>query len=244
MTIEELLKKSKLNRLVFIDSDEKIHKSADKVMADIIMLQNEFLNAFLIEWVDYLDSDTFCDVLDQTKELNKALPWHSKMKFVPTTNGIFVTTYRNWVLDTFSDDFDKYNKEHGVYSISIEELNKYLFMPIVGHSPDDNIITGTEHIIHCRLNSNSSVLRRMSCEDEVAVEMYENIEEALPEYKLGLWDIKKNKKIGNEVARNIIVAEKVLDPNVNLSEHIKFCKKENISLYEEGAIIAKLLNLL
>lgn len=244
MLLYELLDKSELSSLVYISSNEKVHKSADKVISDIILLQNDVINAFLIEWIDYLDHHTFYEILIYIKKLNKELKWEEKMELIPTSNGIFVTTYRNWVLDTLSDDFTEYDRVSGVYYVELETLNKYLLLPDVGHCFNDNLVNGTEYLLHCRYKSNTTVLRRMSCDKEVAIEVFDIINEALPKFNIGLYDLNTKDNLGPPLCADIIKEEDVLDPAVNLKEHIKLCNEINKTHYECKHILSELPNMI
>lgn len=230
-----------LDTIVFLDGNGELRKGADDVITNLLLLDGEVIDAFIVKWIDYTDFHTFDEVIDLIKERSQDKEWSDKYIMWPTRKGIIVTTYNNWIIGVLSSTMKKNLDEYMVSTITDQELT-YVLAPGTLYEEYDNFESAVnednKYQLYVRIGDHNAILLRELNDISVAVKTLQLFSEAIPSYTFSI-------RYEDEDIHNTTIfketCESLIDKSIDLEEYIDEVSAENERLYSNPKLIYMLL---
>lgn len=248
-----------LSNEVYFDGMCELRVGCDDVRVNLILLNKDMIEAFIIDWADYSDFHTFEQVMDYLHIANVKLPWKRKYKMYPTQHGLLVTTHERWILRNLHSEIRESVDKYQVSTISPSKLEEILApSALLDYLPShtltksgQNSIRGDRFIVYIRdvTNDHSSIILRKFNDNfsKYIPKLVKLIKAAINgtsdvTFDVTIFDIKTQKDIKGE--RRIIDYDpgEVLSPDLDLEEYFNILEKENTELYTNNAILKLILS--
>lgn len=253
---QEIDLSSFLEKEVYLDGMGHLRIGCDDVRVNLILLENCVIDAFLVDWADYYDNDTFCLVIDALKYYSMSKPWVDKLKFYPTKFGVLVTTFRKWILGDMCLELRSKINKYMVSQISSKDLNEILapisllskLPPLTRTKLGHDTIRGDRYVVYVRdvkLDHSSIILRKFNENCQKYVQKFVRlVQTALGEdYQVSLHDANQNVWLIGELVEKVYDPGEVLDPDVDFEGYLQEINEECEQLYRDDNIHKLILSM-
>ena len=231
-----------LHDITYFDGMGELRIGSDDVWANMFLLDEGIIEAFIIDWMDYSDIHTLDEVLDLVKYDNHKHEWKKQFVLFPTEHGILVTNKETWIINELclevKDSMDEYQVSH----ISKDRLSELTCPSEIIDDMlelfDGNVsLRGDRYTMYIRWKDNNSIVfRKLDDSIEFAHLFNDFISSYLPDdYTTSIYDESTQKDVVGVTTRTSY-GEGILDPNLDIEKYFDTLTEENKELYDNKRI--------